>query len=262
MGVWSQAEIDNLPDSSFAAIEPGGTKDAEGKTTPRSKRHLPYKDEHGTVNEPHLRDALSRIATTQISSDLKASAQRKLDAAARGAGIGDHAQKSAISRLLKAAADLLSGSVEPIEIPGLFEPVVKGDREELEHFVALVKDATNEEQRLVYGIVYEPGVEDAHGDTMTAAEIEKAAHGFMTHYARLEGDSGTDHLAKVGRHDVTIVESSIAPADYQLGGQTVKKGSWVMAAKIWNDQLWKGVRTGKFTGWSFEGYGRRERNAA
>lgn len=34
-------------------------------------------------------------------------------------------------------------------------------------------------QRLVYGIVYEPHVEDAHGDCMTPEEIEKAAHGFL-----------------------------------------------------------------------------------
>ncbi len=32
-------------------------------------------------------------------------------------------------------------------------------------------------QRLVYGIVYEPNVADAHGDYMTPEEIEKAAHG-------------------------------------------------------------------------------------
>lgn len=34
-------------------------------------------------------------------------------------------------------------------------------------------------QRLVYGIVYEPNVADAHGDFMTPEEIEKAAHGFL-----------------------------------------------------------------------------------
>lgn len=35
----------------------------------------------------------------------------------------------------------------------------------------------DDEKKLVYGIVYEPDTPDAHGDFMTAAEIEKAAHG-------------------------------------------------------------------------------------
>ena len=41
-----------------------------------------------------------------------------------------------------------------------------------------VYKSESDEQKLVYGIVYEPDVPDAHGDYMTAEEIEKAAHGF------------------------------------------------------------------------------------
>ncbi len=37
----SSADVNDLPDSDFAYIEPGGTKDSEGKTTPRSLRHFP-----------------------------------------------------------------------------------------------------------------------------------------------------------------------------------------------------------------------------
>jgi len=50
----TSAEINNLPDSSFAYIEPGGVKDPSGKTAPRSKRHFPVHD------EAHVRNALSR----------------------------------------------------------------------------------------------------------------------------------------------------------------------------------------------------------
>ena len=50
----STASINDLPDSAFAYIEPGGEKDDEGKTTPRSKRHFPVHD------AAHTRDALSR----------------------------------------------------------------------------------------------------------------------------------------------------------------------------------------------------------
>jgi hypothetical protein len=50
----SSASINDLPDSAFAYIEPGGKKDSEGKTVPRSLRHFPIHD------EAHVRNALSR----------------------------------------------------------------------------------------------------------------------------------------------------------------------------------------------------------
>src|SRR5258708_3374545 len=49
----TSASINDLPDSDFAYIESGGTKDSEGKTTPRSLRHFPVHD------AAHVRDALS-----------------------------------------------------------------------------------------------------------------------------------------------------------------------------------------------------------
>jgi phage head maturation protease len=48
-------ERNDLPDSAFAYIEPGGEKDSEGKTTPRSKRHFLIHD------AAHVRNALARI---------------------------------------------------------------------------------------------------------------------------------------------------------------------------------------------------------
>ena len=72
MAVWTTAYINNLPDSSFLYIEPGGSKDAEGKTTPRSLRHFPVKDASGAVDMPHLRNALSRIPQSSLSPAVKA----------------------------------------------------------------------------------------------------------------------------------------------------------------------------------------------
>lgn len=89
---WTTAYINTLPDASFAVIESGGTKDDEGKTTPRSLRHLPYKDADGKVDLPHLRNALARLPQSSLSAELKARAQKKLDAAAKEAGVGDYAK--------------------------------------------------------------------------------------------------------------------------------------------------------------------------
>lgn len=48
------AEINDLPDDAFAYIEPGGGKDDDGKTIPRSLRHFPIHD------AAHVRNALAR----------------------------------------------------------------------------------------------------------------------------------------------------------------------------------------------------------
>lgn len=60
MAEWTSAYINDLPDSSFLYVEEGD-KDEEGRTTPRSKRHLPYRDAEGKVDLPHLRNAISRL---------------------------------------------------------------------------------------------------------------------------------------------------------------------------------------------------------
>jgi len=70
---WSAEEINNLPDSCFAFVEPGGKKDKDGKTTPRSLRHLPYKDAKGKVDMPHLLAALSRANQIKLKDGSKIS---------------------------------------------------------------------------------------------------------------------------------------------------------------------------------------------
>lgn len=83
----STADINDLPDSAFAYIEPGGSKDSDGKTTPRSLRHYPLQD------EAHVRNALSRAAAAiKSGGDPAAIAQKalpKIKAAAKKMGIGE-----------------------------------------------------------------------------------------------------------------------------------------------------------------------------
>jgi len=56
---WDAAYVNDLPDSAFLFVEPGDKQD--GKTTPRSKRHFPYKDAAGKVDVAHTRNAIARI---------------------------------------------------------------------------------------------------------------------------------------------------------------------------------------------------------
>lgn len=74
---WSTAFINDLPDSSFLHIAPGGEKDDEGKTTPRSLRYFPVRDGDGKVDLPHLRNALSRIPQAKLPGDVKVAAAAK-----------------------------------------------------------------------------------------------------------------------------------------------------------------------------------------
>ena len=79
--VWTTEYINNLPDSSFAYIMPGGEKDETGKTKPRSLRKLPYKDANGKIDWVHLRNAISRASQTKgIPATAIASIQKKLRA--------------------------------------------------------------------------------------------------------------------------------------------------------------------------------------
>jgi len=82
--VWSTATINKLPDSAFLYVEKG-KKDSEGKTTPRSLRHLPYKDANGKVDLPHLRNAIARAPQTKDKSGkaLSATLVSRIQARAR-----------------------------------------------------------------------------------------------------------------------------------------------------------------------------------
>jgi phage I-like protein len=74
---WTTAYINDLPDSAFLYIESGGKKDSEGKMTPRSLRHFPYKDASGKVDLPHLRNAIARIPQSTVSGLNKSALQEK-----------------------------------------------------------------------------------------------------------------------------------------------------------------------------------------
>ncbi|WP_404407720.1 XkdF-like putative serine protease domain-containing protein [Jeotgalibacillus malaysiensis] len=104
----------------------------------------------------------------------------------------------------------------------------------------------SDEQQLVYGIVYEPDVEDSHQDYMTAEEIEKAAHGFLKDARNI--DTQHDFNAGVGE----VVESYVAPADIEMSGETIKKGSWILVTKA-SDDIWEQIKKGDITGYSMAG---------
>jgi len=115
----STADINNLPDSDFAYIEPGGKLDDEGKTVPRSLRHFPIMD------AAHVRNALSRAPQSPFGEK----AMPKITAAATKFGIDVKKAKTMTltaepetELVIKAdgvvgddpAADVVAGDDEPL----------------------------------------------------------------------------------------------------------------------------------------------------
>ncbi len=77
-----------------------------------------------------------------------------------------------------------------------------------------------EKRRLIFGVVYEPNVVDAHGDNTTPDELQKAAHKFLERHNSIN----FMHETKINQH-AKVVESFIAPITYRENGQTIKKWS-------------------------------------
>lgn len=113
-----------------------------------------------------------------------------------------------------------------------------------------------DEKKVVYGVVLEPMTEvtpngDAHGDVMSEEEIEKTAHQFMASFRQMKkGHSGN-------AVEAVPVESFIAPCEFELGGQKVKKGSWVLGVHVQDDDIWDGIKKGEINSFSPGGVGRR-----
>jgi ATP-dependent Clp endopeptidase proteolytic subunit ClpP len=75
--VWTTAYINDLPDSAFLHIESGGTKDGDGKTTPRSLRYFPYRDKDGKIDVVHLRNAIAQAPKSNLPESVQKSVQEK-----------------------------------------------------------------------------------------------------------------------------------------------------------------------------------------
>jgi hypothetical protein len=82
---WTTEYVNNLADECFAYIEEGGKKDDEGKTVPRSLRHLEFKNAQGEIDHDHLTAALQALSGARTGKPLSYAekAKPKLCAAVR-----------------------------------------------------------------------------------------------------------------------------------------------------------------------------------
>ena len=105
-----------------------------------------------------------------------------------------------------------------------------------------------DDERYVLGVVLEPETVDAQNDIYSVEEVRQAAHNFMAQFQNM----GLMHRSLVN-DGVQLVESYLAPVDFELDGVQIKRGTWLMGVKIVDDALWQAVKSGKLTGFSIGG---------
>lgn len=119
----------------------------------------------------------------------------------------------------------------------------------------------SDDLRYVLGIALEPNDgddgapldPDTQRDVYSAEDIRKAAWLFFRRY-RAAGDM---HERKLSDREIEVVESYVAPVDFEIDGQRVRKGSWLVGAHIVSDKLWSDIRSGRRTAWSVDGKAKR-----
>lgn len=114
------------------------------------------------------------------------------------------------------------------------------------------------EERMVMSMVLEPNdggdgaplKPDTQGDIYSAEDIRKAAHNWMENHGKSDLEHSWNEL---GKAQVGILESYVAPVDFELGEYNVVKGTWMLALRIVNDELWTAVKSGEIGAFSIGG---------
>lgn len=102
----------------------------------------------------------------------------------------------------------------------------------------------------VTGIVYEPMEEDSHGNFMTEEEITKAAYWYAKNGDQVDLQHSFEPL-----DGATVVETWIAKADFDIEGEAIRKGTWLMTMEVTDESVWTGIEKGEITGFSMGGIG-------
>jgi len=107
-----------------------------------------------------------------------------------------------------------------------------------------ITKALDEEQRMAMFVVLEPEAIDAHGDTYSAEEVEKACINFNTHCNK------ANLFHRVETEDAKIVQSFIAPSSFTLDdGREIKKGTWLQWWYIPETEngnlIWAAIKSGE-----------------
>lgn len=118
----------------------------------------------------------------------------------------------------------------------------------------------NDEQQIVYGKALVPDKEDMQGDTVSKADVEKAAHNFLMNlqkaYAELlTQGSSTTKASEIGF--MHTIFKGVGGFGYVVESYIDPEGSWVLGTKVTDSKVWKMIKSGAITGYSIGGTGVR-----
>ena len=170
------------------------------------------------------------------------------------------------STTLDAAQDNLKTSLSGLKkklnlVQGFYEANQEIKKRHKVEFSIIEK---NEEERLVKAPALIPEQTDLQNEVVSANEIRRAAHNYMI---KMNFQKDPDFLKSIGlntRADrgfmhveftrkMAIVESSIAVEDRTENGRNIRKGTWIVTMKIFDDEVWNLIKAGKITGFSIGG---------
>ena len=121
-----------------------------------------------------------------------------------------------------------------------------GEKAKVDFYVPFQK--SNDEDMIVYGVVYSPGEVDAQGDFTTEEEIKKAAWNFMK--------SGRVWNVDV-EHTEKRVPAYVAESWLSKGGDPLfpdePANTWIVGVKVEDEGLWTDIKKGKYQGFSMAG---------
>jgi hypothetical protein len=114
-------------------------------------------------------------------------------------------------------------------LPGVKLPVTKAVDEELKQvtYVAMIPDHT-----------------DLHGDYTSENEVRKAKESFNKSMMR----ANLFHMVMTDTFDV--IESYQLPADSELNGHFISKGTWLMTLQVKSKDIWQQIKSGEIVGLS------------
>ncbi|MCK5019287.1 MAG: hypothetical protein KAS32_19665 [Candidatus Peribacteraceae bacterium] len=127
------------------------------------------------------------------------------------------------------------------------------DKQVVKRFIGFIS-RSNDEERLVTGIVADPENIDSEGNMIDKEAIRRSALLFMERF----GNTGVSHETDsydypvVFNDRIKIVESWVAREATTLNDLPVPEGAWLLTYRVLDDEIWEDVKRGALTGFSFE----------
>jgi hypothetical protein len=102
--------------------------------------------------------------------------------------------------------------------------------------------STNQELRQVTYIAMLPDSVDEQGDYVSAVEVRKAHNSFA------QSAQNTNLFHMLMSDKFYVIESYLAPTDFEINEVQIQKGTWLMTFQIEDDTIWEMIQDGRING--------------